>query len=61
MAHDRDQLVVLAVGDPEVSVGVERADVAGVEPSVGVDRVVRAKVKSRSISTTFLGISKLAR
>ena len=36
-----DEHVLLAVGDPDVAALVHRADVAGVQPSVGVDRLGR--------------------
>ena len=34
-----DEHVLLAVGDAEVAALVEHADVAGVQPAVGVDRL----------------------
>ena len=38
-----DDDVLLAVGDREVAVGVEHADVAGREPAVGVERRLRSR------------------
>jgi hypothetical protein len=39
LAPGRDDDVLHAVGDAEVPVGVDRADVAGVQPALGVDRL----------------------
>ena len=40
LAARGDQDLLLATGDPDEAVVVELADVAGVEPAVGVDRLV---------------------
>ena len=39
LAAGGDDQVLLAVGDAQEALGVELADVAGVQPAVGVDRL----------------------
>src|ERR1051326_9102331 len=46
LAVAEDDQALQAAGDVEKSIGVDRADVSGVEPSLGIDRLAGEIVRS---------------